>query len=113
MEGENGESDFRTDANAMIIEPGQYGEVNAVSRDGRSRGEPSTIVKPGRGVIESAERTSAVTVCPRESASERIIVPVRPVAPSRRICILITFREVYWRLGWGINRRFMRSGEFD
>lgn len=40
----------------------------------------------GCGRIEEGVRTRAVTVWDRWRASERTIRPVRPLAPSRRMC---------------------------
>ena len=86
---ENGESVSRTEARAIIVASSVLGEeVIAFSMSCSFIGDPAIIVMPGDGVMEAGLRTSAVMVWFRESASLRMREPVRPVAPSRRICIL-------------------------
>ena len=80
--------------------------VMALTTSEASRGDPRTRVTLDfcvGGTVErklSSEeglRTSAVTMCPRRRASSRTRVPVRPVAPMMRICILVlcSTEEVY------------------
>jgi hypothetical protein len=83
-----GESVERTEARAMTTVSGSL-EVAliAVSTSCSAIGEPVIIVKPGVEVSEEGSRTSAVTAWFFERADVRMRLPVRPVAPRRRICI--------------------------
>jgi len=51
-------------------------------------GEPVTRVSPGRGSMLAEVRTRATAVWPWESNSDTTCLPVRPVAPSRRKCMI-------------------------
>jgi len=72
----------------MMTASGGVGvEVMACEMEDWFRGEPAMIPRPGVGVREEGLRASAVMVWFRESKSWRMRVPVRPVAPRRRMCI--------------------------
>lgn len=72
----------------MTAETGAEEEENAVSISPMFNGEPWISFTPARGLILEGSRTRAVAVCPRARASSIVSVPVRPLPPMKRICIL-------------------------
>lgn len=72
----------------MTAETGVEEEENAVLISAMFNGEPSIRFTPARGLIVEGVRTRAVAVCPRARASSIVSVPVRPLPPMKRICIL-------------------------
>ncbi len=72
----------------MTAETGEEEEENAVLISAMFNGEPWIRFTPARGLIFEGVRTRAVAVCPRARASSIVSVPVRPLPPMKRICIL-------------------------
>ena len=66
--------------------------VNADLMSVWERGLPVTMETFGCAVTVLGRRTSAVMVCERETASEMTWVPVRPLAPRRRMRIFLRLR---------------------
>jgi len=87
----NGLSVLRTEARATITALGGKGEEVIACSMAVIVSGPSMIVKPEVDVREDEERTSAVTVWPLVRASDVISLPVRPLPPMMRICILNVF----------------------
>lgn len=84
----NGLSLTRREARVTITAVGGTGEaVMALSIQGLVSG-PSMIVTPVAGLTDAVFRTSAVMVWPLLSASSMTSLPVRPLPPIMRICIL-------------------------
>jgi hypothetical protein len=69
---------------------------------GLHRGEPVTMVRPGREARLVGLRTRATAVWPWERRWETTCWPVRPVAPRTRKCIV-----------WGDERSRCRDEEFS
>ena len=81
-----GKSEVRLEARATMMAAG--GGSKAARTSEAEEGEPVVMVRPGVGVGEEEERTRAVMVCERESASAIMSWPVRPEPPIMRMCIL-------------------------
>ncbi len=93
---ENGESDFRSEASAMMTASGLRGELMmALERSEADVGVPETIWR----LDEKEEReagflTRAVTVWFALRADSMMCFPVRPEPPRMRRCIFISELEI-------------------